>query len=337
MLQPEVAIIIPTLNEEVHLAQCLDSVLQQCFPFQLIELFIIDGGSADRTLAIAREFAVHYPNIHILHNARRIQAAAFNIGVARSSAPYLIRLDAHSIYAPDYIERCVKHLKEKPKLGAVGGRWLFECSEYTPASRTVQLLNQSRFALGGASFRVGGHEGYSDTVPYGAFHRHVLQTIGGMREDLRRSEDTEFFARIRHAGYRVWFDPKIRATYIVRPTIGASNLQMLGNGVSIGKLFRTNPPSVALRHMVPFTCLCVALVLSVLSIFFLWPRVALFTLVGLYLLANIAETVRMSIQHRFAYPWLLSCHFFTVHLLYAVGTLMGILGIPIGRRARRRS
>ena len=89
--------------------------------------------------------------------------------------------------------------------------------------------------------------------------------------------------------------------------------------------------------MVPFTCLCVALVLSVLSIFFLWPRVALFTLVGLYLLANIAETVRMSIQHRFAYPWLLSWHFFTVHSLYAVGTLMGILGIPIGRRARRRS
>jgi len=184
---------------------------------------------------------------------------------------------------------------------------------------------------------VGGHEGYSDTVPYGAFHRHVLQTIGGMREDLRRSEDTEFFASIRHAGYRVWFDPKILATYIVRPTIGASNRQMLGNGVSIGKLFRSNPSSVALRHMVPFTCLCVALVLSVLSIFFLWPRVALFTLVGLYLLANIAETVRMSIQHRFAYPWLLSWHFFTVHSLYAVGTLMGILGIPIGRRARRRS
>ena len=64
MLQPEVAIIIPTLNEEVHLAQCLDSVLRQCFPFQLTELFIIDGGSADRTLAIAREFAVRYSNIH---------------------------------------------------------------------------------------------------------------------------------------------------------------------------------------------------------------------------------------------------------------------------------
>ena len=267
-----------------------------------------------------------------LHNTKRIQAAAFNIGVARSSAPFLIRLDAHSIYAPDYIERCVKHLKEKPKLGAVGGRWLFECSEYTPASRTVQLLNQSRFALGGASFRVGGHEGYSDTVPYGAFHRHVLQNIGGMREDLRRSEDTEFFARIRHAGYRVWFDPKIQATYIVRPTIGASNRQMLGNGVSIGKLFRSAPSSVALRHMVPL-----ALVLSVLSLFFHWPRVALFTLVVLYLLANIAETVRMSIQHRFAYPWLLSWHFFTVHSLYAVGTLMGILGIPIGRQNRRRS
>ena len=158
-----------------------------------------------------------------------------------------------------------------------------------------------------------------------------------MREDLRRSEDTEFFARIRHAGYRVWFDPKIQATYIVRPTIGASNRQMLGNGVSIGKLFRSAPSSVALRHMVPFTCMCVALVLSVLSLFFHWPRVALFTLVVLYLLANIAETVRMSIQHRFAYPWLLSWHFFTVHSLYAVGTLMGILGIPIGRQNRRRS
>ena len=43
----KIAIVIPTLNEEKFIAQCLDCVIRQTFPFTAIDLMVVDGGSND--------------------------------------------------------------------------------------------------------------------------------------------------------------------------------------------------------------------------------------------------------------------------------------------------
>lgn len=50
------AVIIPTLNEEKFIARCLDSVICQSYPFEDMDVMVIDGGSKDRTIEIVREY-----------------------------------------------------------------------------------------------------------------------------------------------------------------------------------------------------------------------------------------------------------------------------------------
>lgn len=69
---------------------------------------IIDGGSSDKTKDIVAEFQKSHQNIRFIENKKKIQSVAFNIGIKNSTAPYIIRLDAHAEYNSEYISLCIK-------------------------------------------------------------------------------------------------------------------------------------------------------------------------------------------------------------------------------------
>ena len=94
----KVAIIIPTLNEERFIENCLISVMDQTFPFEEMDVMVVDGGSKDKTREIVQRISEQHPNVRLIDNPGRIQSIAFNIGVNNSDAPYIVRLDAHATY-----------------------------------------------------------------------------------------------------------------------------------------------------------------------------------------------------------------------------------------------
>lgn len=55
-MEYKVAVIIPTLNEEKFIARCLDSVIEQSYPFRDMDVMVVDGGSKDRTIEIVQEY-----------------------------------------------------------------------------------------------------------------------------------------------------------------------------------------------------------------------------------------------------------------------------------------
>lgn len=79
---------------------------------------IIDGGSNDKTKDIVAEYQKSHQNIRFIENKKKIQSVAFNIGFKKSTAPYIIRLDAHAEYDSQYIALCLENLK-KIALGAM--------------------------------------------------------------------------------------------------------------------------------------------------------------------------------------------------------------------------
>lgn len=320
-----VAIVIPTLNEEKFIARCLDSVIGQTYPFDEMDVMVVDGGSQDRTEAIVNEYHEKYSNIRYLHNPRRIQSIAFNIGVEDSSAPYIVRLDAHAFYKPFYIEGCIKGLQEDNKRGNVGGQWDIQSQNSSLWATTNAILNYSKFGIGGATYRIGAKAGNVDTVPFGAFPRKMIEEIGGMREDLPRGEDNEYNSRIKKAGYSIYFDPRIECIYYARPTLRASCKQMLANGESIGHLFYVDRDSIGLRHLIPFLfvlSLAVGLIASIIYKPLLYIYIAG---LALYFICDLVASIVAGKNHGWKYVFPLFIMFFCVHFSYGVGTIKGLL------------
>lgn len=320
-----VAIVIPTLNEERFLSRCLDSVINQSFPFEKMDVMVVDGGSVDRTKDIVKMYHEKHNNIRLLENPKRIQSVAFNIGVSNSKAPYIIRLDAHASYHEYYIEGCVKGLKEDSQRGNVGGQWDIQPQNESIWAVANAILNSSKFGIGGATYRVGAKAGNVDTVPFGAFPRKVVDEIGGMREDLPRGEDNEYNSRIKKAGYNIFFDPAIVCSYYARPTLGSSCKQMYANGVSIGHLFYVDRSAIGLRHFVPLAFI-VSLIVSLIGSFIWRPFLWLFVFIlAAYFLCAIGATIVLCKKNSWRFFFVLPILFFCVHCAYGWGTIVGLV------------
>ncbi len=321
---PFVSIIIPTLNEEEYIEACLDSVLEQTYPIHRMEIFVLDGGSTDRTIELVKMYQQTNIRITQIHNPKRNQAAAFNLGFENSNGNYIIRLDAHSVYDKEYVRICIENHQENV-FGNVGGRWIIQPGSDSEMGRAIAEMNQSPFVMGGADFRNSVSRKLTETVPFGCFPRSVIDDVGTMNENLHRGEDNEYNARIISAGYRILYDPKIIAYYVARGTMKEFLKQMYANGFSIGILLRNYSKSVSNRHLIPLLALLLLLAGLVLSIFFEVPRIALLSIIGFYFLLDMYfafRRVRNYTSRVFLY--LVSITPF-VHLSYGIGTLEGII------------
>ncbi len=320
----EVAIIIPTLNEERFISRCLNSIIKQTYEFEKMDVMIIDGGSNDKTKDIVAEYQKSHQNIRFIENKKKIQSVAFNIGIKKSTAPYIIRLDAHAEYDSEYIYLCIKNLKDDKKRGNVGGRCNILPFNQSVWAQTNAILNHSRFGIGGAAFRVSNEAHNTDSVPFGAFPRKIIEKIGGMREDLPRGEDNEYNSRIRKAGYKIFFDPNIISSYFARPTLGASCKQMYANGNSIGYLYYIDREAIGIRHLIPLLFVVSGLFSIIISV--LWSPFCYVFCGGLalYLIADAMASI-MGAKDNVKCTLPLFILFFCVHVSYGMGTIAGLI------------
>ncbi len=320
----EVAIVIPTLNEERFISRCLNSIIKQTYEFEKMDVMIIDGGSNDKTKDVVAKYQKSHQNIRFIENKKKIQSVAFNIGFKKSTAPYIIRLDAHAEYDSKYISLCIENLKQDEKRGNVGGRCNILPFNQSIWAQTNAILNHSRFGIGGAAFRVSNEAHNTDTVPFGAFPRKVIDQIGGMREDLPRGEDNEYNSRIRKAGYKIFFDPNIISSYFARPTLGASCKQMYANGNSIGYLCYIDREAIGIRHLVPLLFVVSGLFSIIISV--LWSPFCYVFCGGLalYLIADAMASI-MGAKDNVKCTLPLFILFFCVHVSYGMGTIAGLI------------
>ena len=320
----EVAIVIPTLNEERFISRCLDSIIKQTFKFEKMDVMIIDGGSNDKTKDIVAKYQKSHQNIRFIENKKKIQSVAFNIGFKKSTAPYIIRLDAHAEYDSKYISLCIENLKQDEKRGNVGGRCNILPFNQSLWAQTNAILNHSRFGIGGAAFRVSNEAHNTDSVPFGAFPRKIIEEIGGMREDLPRGEDNEYNSRIRKAGYKIFFDPNIISSYFARPTLGASCKQMYANGNSIGYLYYIDREAIGIRHLVPLLFVVSGLFSIIISV--LWSPFCYVFCGGLalYIIADAIASI-MGAKDNVKCTLPLFILFFCVHVSYGMGTIAGLI------------
>ncbi|MCI8810774.1 MAG: glycosyltransferase family 2 protein [Oscillibacter sp.] len=244
------SLILPILNEERYIENCVRSLLEQDYPREELEILLVDGMSSDGTMEILRRLESEFPNtVRVLENPKRIQASAMNVGADAACGEYLLRIDAHVEYPLCYVSTCIRLIEET---GASNTGCACRTEARTKTGKIIAKLLTSSFAVGGSRFRVGAESGYVDTVPFGTFRKSYYQELGGFDERLARSEDNEINYRIRKRGGKIYMTSDIQVTYYCRETVGALAKQAAANGKWTILSARLCPGSMSLKYFVPF-------------------------------------------------------------------------------------
>jgi hypothetical protein len=245
-----VSYVMPVLNEAAHLTEAVGAVLSQEYAGEQ-ELILALGASTDATDAVAAELAASDPRVRLVANPRTDIPIGLNLAIRAARHPVVIRVDAHAELPPGYTAAAVEILRRTGAANVGGvmvarGRGRFQ--------RAVARGYNSPFGLGGGSWHHGEEEQESDSAYLGVFRREVLDEVGLYDESLRRAEDWELNHRIRTAGHRILFTPKLKVTYWPRDNWPALRRQMFATGVWRGHLVRRHqstpwrylpPPAVA--------------------------------------------------------------------------------------------
>lgn len=245
---PFVSAVIPVRNEEKYIRSCLDSVLRQDYPVDRLEVLLCVGPSEDATEEIIRLYQQKYPHIHMLTNPKGTISCGVNIGIKAARGEYIVRLDAHTEFAEDYISKCIHYL-QKTKADNVGGPTVVKSK--TPVQRAIAAAYYSPFALGGGKQHIKDYEGYSDTVSFGAFKKTTAEAVGYFDENLILNEDDDFNFKITEAGGKIFITDKIRSYYYPRDTYTGLFKQYFGYGLWKVAVIKKHHKPARLSHLVP--------------------------------------------------------------------------------------
>jgi cellulose synthase/poly-beta-1,6-N-acetylglucosamine synthase-like glycosyltransferase len=273
-MTPRVAVIIPCYNERRTIARVLQAVHDQSIPLEEMEVIVADGMSDDGTRDIVAEFARAHPrlDLRLVDNRQRSIPAALNRAIESTKSAVVLRIDAHSLPYPDYIERSLRAL-ERTGAANAGGLWEIRPANEGWIARSIAAAAAHPLGAGDARYRTAGQEGEADTVPFGAFRREWLDRVGLFDESLLSNEDYELNARLRRAGGRIWLDPSIRSVYFARPDLRALARQYLRYGFWKSRMLVRNLETLRWRQALPPLFVLAALGLAVAGLVWspAWP------------------------------------------------------------------
>lgn len=320
-----VSVILVVRNEEKHVEQCLRSIEKQFSDFSTWELIVVDGLSTDGTLLVVKTFLKQKLYKHrIIENPHKILASGWNIGIESAVGEYVIRPDGHSTLGTNYIKTGINTLKHNPDITAVGGVLSTKAKGFW--GEIIKEALSTRIGVGNSSFRTAKKSSYTDTAVYALYRRNIFEKAGLFNESLIRHQDNEMHQRISAIGGTFFLNVDMKADYYCRDSVPALLSQMF----NIGKYL---PPVIirgaaSLRHVLPFsfyTILISTLVLAALGpIYFLYAGL---TMVGIYIATIAVEGVKMAVKKRKLSNLLIITIIPTMHLFYAVGTLVGFLAL----------
>lgn len=221
MMKPFVSILIPAYNAELWIADTLRSALAQTWGRK--EIIVVDDGSTDRTLAIARQF--ESDSVHVFTHSNQGAAAARNQAFVLSRGDYIQWLDADDLLAPDKIERQVEALvgcrSSRTLLSSEWGQFRYRHyrAKFVPTALWCDL-SPVEWLL-----RKMGQNLHMQPATW-LVSRELTSAAGAWDTSMFVDDDGEYFCRVLLASDGVRFVPKARVYYRAS---GASSLSYIGN------------------------------------------------------------------------------------------------------------
>ena len=207
---PLVSFVIASYNAEQYIEKCLLSIEKQSYPKVKIEILVIDGGSGDKTLDIARRFSAK-----ILDNPNRIAEFGKSIGIQEAKGKYIIILDAdNEIAQSDWLVKNISALENDSSLLGMDSVFLSKKDDFLvnrycallgledPVVRQVADLSRnadiergqgySVYNIRSGRFPIFGSNGF-------IWRKSVLESIGGY---IPRFDEADFCVFVVDKGYK---------------------------------------------------------------------------------------------------------------------------------------
>lgn len=305
---PKVSVIIACYNEQLHINDCLHSLVHQSYPNR--EIIVIDGSSSDDTYGICHHYSRTY-GVKLLSNPKRHTPISWNMGIRHATGDLIMICGAHSTYPGTYISDHVAWHKKLPDAYNIGGMISFVPTTTGTLSDAMTICKSDKFGTGKSDFRITSNSTLIkvDTVFGGCYKRCVFSRIGHFNETLRYSSDLEFNLRLKSAGMATYLVPSITSTYFSRTTL----LPFLKNAYKDGKWavlpYKYSDAWDSSWRLIPMLFI-ITLPVSIIP----------------YALLNMFRSLQKSISKRNAllFPALMLV-FFVFHLSYGLGSARAVV------------
>jgi glycosyltransferase involved in cell wall biosynthesis len=327
-----VSIILPCRNEEKFIGLCLESIINNDFSEEDLEVLVIDGQSNDNTRSIVKSYAHRFPYIKLLDNPTKITPSAFNIGINSSKGNIIIIMGAHNMYPPNYISGLTYWLK-KTGADCVGGLCQTKAVNNSVFAQAISLSISQPFGVGNAYFRIGSKSiRRVDTVAFGCYRREVFNKIGLFDEELVRNQDDEFNLRLKKQGGQILLVPKIISYYYARDSLSKLWRMYYQYGYFKPLVARKVGGIFTLRQLVPSLFVSSLLLTAIMSFWFPLMK-TIFAIIGCsYLAMNIYFSSKAALDKGIKIGLALSLVFPVLHISYGVGYLKGIFDFWIWKK-----
>jgi cellulose synthase/poly-beta-1,6-N-acetylglucosamine synthase-like glycosyltransferase len=193
---PVVSVVMPAYNEEKYIVQSIRSILDTDYPKDKLDIIIVDDGSKDNTLKVAKAF--ESPCLRVFTKQNGGKGAALNFGLAKAKGELVATMDADSYLTKETIRELIPHFEEADVMAVTpavkvrpSDSWLkeFQRVEYLMILFSRKLLS------------------FIDSVPvtpgpFSMFRRTVFEKVGGF-DEKNLVEDQEIALRIQSHNLKI--------------------------------------------------------------------------------------------------------------------------------------
>lgn len=268
------SIIVLTFNRKRVLRDCLDSLLAQTYPPELIEIIVSDDGSTDGTREMVTALQAHHARLIYAPQPHRGIPAARNNGIRRATGDIVAIVADDYVLDPTYASTTMQFFHDRPEAQIVRGKVVAAGSDlgsrishfYFDVSVRRRLephppapVRDWRGRLARAWQRPRPFEETITTqhqleaAGAAAFRRQVFDAVGGFDETLQRAEDTDMTMRLRSLGIAVYYNPHQRIRHQYSPWMTDTIAKCYLTGVNRSRLYRKHEvlrrPGGALRTL----------------------------------------------------------------------------------------